>query len=67
MAKKYTLEQVNEIVDTQNWSSTLCSNEKDGQECEGIDTIQIAVDSNSEYFGEFVGANNDYEFILYTL
>jgi hypothetical protein len=66
MIKKYTIEQINEIVEAQGWSSCLCKDEMDGQECIGVDTIQIAVADDAEHFGEFVGKDNEYEFILYT-
>ena len=67
MSKKYTLEQIGEIVERQGWSFTTCQNERDGQECEGVDTIQVAITDDTEYFGEFVGNNNEFEFILYTI
>jgi hypothetical protein len=63
----YTLEQVNEIIDLQNWSSCLCKNELNGIECKGADTIQVSIDSDSAYFGEFFGNSekDQYEFIFY--
>jgi len=65
MAKKYTIDQINEILRRQGWSSCECKNEKNGQECIGVDTIQISVVEGGEYFGEFVGSGNEFEFTLY--
>jgi len=65
--RKYSLEQVSIILLTQNWHSCLCENEKDGEHCPGFDTIQVAVDGESEYFGEFIRDVNEntYTFKFY--
>jgi hypothetical protein len=54
-SKKYTIEQVNEILETQGFHCCTCNNEKNGKTCFGIDTIQVALEEDCDYFGEFVG------------
>lgn len=66
MARTYNLIEINDILDKNDWSSCLCSNEKDGEECEGVDTIQVSLFEDGEHFGEFVGTNDVFEFKLYT-
>ena len=63
--RKYTIDQVNAIISQQGWSSCECKNEKVGEECIGTDTIQVAFEDDGEYFGEFVGKDNEFEFIFY--
>lgn len=65
--RRYTLDELNQIIDTQNWSSCVCENELNGVECDEVDTIQVSIDSDSEYFGEFFGNREEdqYEFIFY--
>jgi hypothetical protein len=57
--RKYTIEQIDEIVDKNNWSLTVCNDEQDGAEKEGTDTIQISAEEDSEYFGAFIGNEED--------
>ncbi len=66
---KYTLLELNEIIGSQGWSFCVCNNEKDGEDCEGVDTIQVSQFEDGEYFGEFVGeASSDlYEFKFYKI
>jgi len=65
--RRYTLDELNQIIDTQNWSSCVCENELNGDECDGTDTIQVGMDDDSDYFGEFFGNREEdqYEFIFY--
>ncbi len=64
----YTIKDIEAIVEKNNWSMTTCSNEVNGENHPGFDTIQIAPSKNdSEYFGEFIGepAKDIYQFKLY--
>jgi hypothetical protein len=63
-AKKYTEAQMWEIVNHNNFTTTLCKNEPK----ENIDTIQVSFESEDDYFGEFVGNETDgYIFNIYTI
>ena len=53
--RQYTIKQIEEIVKKNGWSTTTCKDEKDGKFCKGIDTIQVALTEDDDYFGEFVG------------
>jgi hypothetical protein len=53
--KIYTIEQIDTIIDEQGWHSCICENEKDGEYCYGVDTFQLALEEDLDYFGEFVG------------
>ncbi len=66
--KKYTIEQIDEILKENDFHSCICNNEKDGDVCFGVDTIQVALQEDCDYFGEFVGSpiDNEYTFKFYT-
>ncbi len=62
--KTYTAEQISEIIKTNDWSACTCNHEPEPE----LDTIQIALEDDGEYFGEFVGIPEEdkYEFSFYT-
>ena len=65
--KKYTIEDIDRITEENDFHSCICNNEKDGEYCFGTDTIQIALQEDCDYFGEFFGnEENGYEFKFYT-
>lgn len=65
--QKFTLDQINELINVRGFGSCLCKDEFEGGLRIGTDTIQISKDLDSEYFGEFVGSPDadEYEFIMY--
>lgn len=64
--KLYTEDQVENIIDQQGWHSCISNNEKDGEYCYGVHTIQIAFEEGGDYFAEFVGSEEDgYSFNFY--
>lgn len=48
--KKYTEKQVWGIIKKLDWSATICDHEP----CYGQMTIQVALEQDGDYFGEFV-------------
>ena len=61
--KKYTEEQVWNLIQQLNWSATICDHEP----CYGQMTIQVALEQDGDYFGEFVqDADGLYTFVFYT-
>ena len=62
--KTYTSEQLFEIIDLNDWSSCTCNHEPEPN----VDTIQIALEEEAEYFGAFVGdpVKDEYTFEFYT-
>lgn len=66
MDKIYTEDQVNSIIDQQDWHSCIANNEKDSEYCYGTHTILIAFEQDGDYSAEFVGNDNDgYYFRFY--
>jgi hypothetical protein len=64
---KYTMEQIDQILDENGWHSCIAENEKDGKYCYGVDTLFVAQEEGQDYFGEFVGNEDDetYTFKFY--
>jgi hypothetical protein len=62
--KNYSIEDIDTIIEERGWHSCIANNEPEY----GLDTIYIAEDEDQEYFGEFVGEEeNGYSFELYTI
>lgn len=53
MEREYTVDEIDMIALEQGWAMTYCMNKKDGKDCPGTHTIQIAKDVDYENFGEF--------------
>jgi len=49
--KTYSEKELFEIIADNDWSATICNNEPEYP----LDTIQIALEDEGDYFGEFVG------------
>ena len=67
--KIYKIKQIDEILKDNNFHSCICNNEKDGEYCYGVDTIQVALFEDDDYFGEFVEEpdyKDQYTFKFYT-
>ena len=66
--KKYTFNEINELIIKNGFSECRCDDEKSGEDCLGWSTIQISMAIDDVYFGEFVGEvwKDEYEFIMYT-
>jgi hypothetical protein len=65
--RKYTIEQIDEIIEERGWEVTTCNNERNGEYEFGTDTLQVQEEEHGDYFGEFVGdEENGYEFNFYT-
>ncbi len=65
--KKYTIKQIDEILEENSFHSCISENEKDGEYCYEIDTIQVSHEEGDDYFGEFVGNDEEgYSFKFYT-
>lgn len=62
VAKIFTEQEMNEVILTNSFESTLCKNEP----TIGTDTIQISTMNCDEAFGEFVGNDKEgYVFEMY--
>lgn len=57
--KTFTSKQLDDFCFIYGWIYTQCDNEKNGEFCEGITTYQIQADEDEDYFGEFVGNDED--------
>lgn len=62
--KTYTTTQISKIIELNDWSACTCNHEPEPE----LDTIQIALEDDGEYFGEFVGNPDDdkFKFEFYT-
>lgn len=60
--KTYTEREMHVIIDQQGWDYTVCNNEPQ----QGLETIQVSKDYDSEHFAEFVGNSElGYNFKFY--
>lgn len=50
----YFEKEIYNIIHKNGWSSTMCTNELNGEHSEYFDTLQVEVDDGADYFGEFV-------------
>ena len=61
--KEYTEKQVWSIIEELDWSATICDHEP----CYGQITIQVALEEDGDYFGEFIQWQDGlYTFVFYT-
>ena len=61
--KEYTEEEVWGIIKKLDWSSTICDHEP----CYGQMTIQVALEQDGDYFGEFIQWQDGfYSFVFYS-
>jgi hypothetical protein len=61
--KIYNENEVNEIIENNEWVVTTCNNEP----YYGVHTLQIQLDEDTDYIGEFVGNETiGYVFYFYT-
>ncbi len=66
--KIYTLSQILKLTEHNKFSITICENEKNGKPFDGVDTLQISTVGEDDYFGEFIGNDEDgYTFELYII
>jgi hypothetical protein len=64
--KTFSSEQLDEFVEKYGWVYTEIPDSKDGKYAEGYITYQVQEDDASDYFGEFVGTEEDgYVFFEY--
>ena len=62
----FTADDLDSLCNKYGFIYTQCDNEKNGEFCEGITTYQIQEEDGYDYFGEFVGDDeNGYEFVEY--
>ena len=61
--KTYTAEQLFSITNLNDWSTCICNHEPEP----GIDTVQVALEDEGDYFGQFVGdpVKDEYTFEFY--
>jgi len=62
--KTYTAEQLFEIIKQNDWSGCICNHEPEPE----LETIQVALEEDGDYFGEFVGNPDEdkFKFEFYT-
>ena len=65
--KKYTTCDIDNITNDNGFHTCVCNNELNGDYEFGVDTIQVSLEEDLDYFGEFFGNDeNGYEFKFYT-
>lgn len=50
---EYNENEIDMIALEQGWAITYCKDEKDGKDCPGVNTIEVAKDVDYENFGAF--------------
>jgi len=65
IVKTYTADQLFKIIELNDWSACICNHEPEPE----LETIQVALEDDVEYFGEFVGnpAEDEFKFEFYTI